>query len=172
MSVPELTCVLNGLRLRTLGRYGHDSDHAFTTGSSGVRHLLLVGTNDRVKYARVLYDRHAGGEDLRFEKASLCRLKQPSYFEDCILRLSAPMSDAAWACGLGIGSGATPSELAWFEECTEQSPPTCDWSALESSLSSLFAARGDVDSRARGAQAVWSSTLRSFSSSGPGRSGS
>jgi hypothetical protein len=136
INVKAVTCVLESLRDRTSGKYVHKTPHSFGNGESGANHLLMVGNDGRVKYARDRYrdlflirdgsahrapDPYAG-----FEPGHRCQLKPPNYFEGCIEAMKSPQASEAWACAFGDGTPDTPSTLFWFESCIEESPLACE----------------------------------------------
>jgi hypothetical protein len=136
IGVERLTCLFAALRDRTPGKYQHVTDHTFSNGAIGARHLLLMTADGAVQYARDRYDHILSvASDGGFHKVQgrygpepgrRCQLQSASYFDGCIAALKSPEGPDAWACGFGDGTQTVPSALFWFENCTESSPLTCE----------------------------------------------
>jgi hypothetical protein len=116
-------CVLESLRDRKTGRYLHVTDHAFTSGAVGAKHLLLVSADGTVRYARDHYAQGSAGE-VTDPLAQRCQLADPSYFAGCLTALgdSGSVSATAFRCSFGDGTGLKPSVLDWFTSCEDEAP--------------------------------------------------
>jgi len=124
-------CVLASLAARTPGRYEHETVAAFSNGSTGATHYLVVNEDGSVLYARVPHQLGAGQPPLPPDPGQRCTLKPASYFEDCAQAVDAaatahPVGDVAWHCAFGTGDSSTPSTLEWFESCSLESPLACE----------------------------------------------
>lgn len=127
-------CVARGLAARTPGRYMHRTDSAWSNGSAGARHTLVIAEDGAALYTRVPYGSGPVSIEGSDAPGQRCVLKPVSYFEACATALESysavpfgtPPSDEIWACAFGNGDATTPSELDWFERCEELSPLACE----------------------------------------------
>lgn len=128
-------CLLEHLQERRPGRYAHEATSVHPMGRFGANHVLIVRADGTALYARTQYttDVRKGREGtMTPEPAKLCKLREPSYFEECVAAVrqleppTAPVPELPWKCAFGEGTDrAIPGELQWFESC-EPAPATCE----------------------------------------------
>jgi hypothetical protein len=131
------SCLFSALAERRPGRYLHDTDSTFSSGTVGALHHLVVGADGTVAYVREPYRNVSNVGELPPVEPLRCILKPPSYFEACRAAVEALMvpddsatspvdDEAAWSCTFGDGAIITPSNLPWFESCASETQLRCE----------------------------------------------
>jgi hypothetical protein len=122
-------CALRALRDRLPGRYRHETDSTWTSGSVGSRHLILVTASGDALYARDPYGHDLGRPpppDVALP-AQRCRLKPAAYFDQCLAALAAndPFSPVRRDC-IYAGDVTSTGPMQWFDSCVSESPVRCE----------------------------------------------
>lgn len=142
-TVGGTACLFEALATGRAGRYLHQTEHAFTNGSYGAKHTVIVMDDGTAFYARTPY----GGYGLETwfvpldeapDPGKRCTLKPQSFFQDCLAAITgepqfpstsqgygAPNS-LAFECAFGDGYHERTSHLLWFESCEDESPIACE----------------------------------------------